>query len=98
MSDPNRQLPPFVTMETHSQGSKPCMVCTDSSVSTASLGSGHYVVVVTNQVESPCGSVAIYSKEEAEAQIALLQLALDDVNRLYDGKPPLSAFSVRTRQ
>lgn len=98
MTDLNRLLPPFVNLPTHSQGEKPCMVCTEMSVSVTSLGDQHYVVLVINQIESPVAAVSILSRQEAEAQIALLQLGLDDVDRLNAGKPALSAFAVSTRQ
>ena len=98
MSDPNRILPPFINLATHSQAAKPCLVCTESSVSTASLGSGHYVVTVINQPESPVGAVSILSREEARAHIALLQLALGDADRLYAGKPALAALATATLQ
>lgn len=98
MSDPNRNLPPFVHLPTHSQGEKACLVCTDVMVSTGSLGDGHYIMVVINQPESPAGAVMILNAQEAEAQIALLQLALDDVARLYAGKPALAALATATRQ
>lgn len=98
MSDPNRLLPPFLNMPTHSQGVKACLVCTENIVSTASLGDGHYVVTVINQPESPVGAVAIFSREEVRAHIALLQLALDDADRLYAGKPALAALATATIQ
>lgn len=74
------------------------MVCTDMSISTASLGDGHYAALVFNQLESPVGALVFFSREEAEAHIALLRLALDDMARLYDGKPALAALATRTRQ
>lgn len=98
MTDPNRILPPFVELPTHSRGVKPCMVCTDLSVSTVSLGDGHYAAVVANQIEAPVAAVMLFNLEEAKAHIALLQLALDDVERLYAGKQPLAALAVRTTQ
>ena len=98
MTKPKLILPPFVKIATHSQGEKACLVCTDVAVSTASLGGDHYVAVVINEVESPVGAVMFLNAQEAEAQIALLQLALDDVARLYAGKPALAALATATRQ
>lgn len=91
MLDPNRMLPPILEMMTHDQGMKDCAVMTDCAVHTVTMAGGQaYAAMVFNQCECPIGAVIILTRAEAEAQIALLNNALDDADRINSGKPPLA--------
>lgn len=91
MTDPNRMLPPILEMQTHDQGMKDCAVMTDTAVHTVVMAGGRaYAAMVFNQQECPIGAVIILDRAEAEAQIALLNNALDDADRINSGKPPLA--------
>ena len=91
MSDPNRMLPPIMEMLTHDQGMKDCAVMTSTAIHTVVMaGNTAYAAMVLNQRECPIGAVIFLDRAEAEAQITLLQNALDDADRINSGKPPLA--------
>lgn len=91
MTDPNRMLPPILEMMTHDQGMKDCAVMTDCAIHTVVMAGGRaYAAMVFNQRDCPIGAVTILSRAEAEAQIQLLNNALDDADRINRGEPPIA--------
>lgn len=99
MNDPNRILPPILEMLTHDQGMKDCAVMTSTAVHTAVMAGGRaYAAMVFNQAECPIGAVIILDRAEAEAQIALLNNALDDADRINRGEQPIARADPGTLQ
>lgn len=89
--DQSRRLPPVMEMMTHDQGMKPCAAMTDCAVHTITMEDGRaFAAMVFNERECPIGATVVLNRAEAEAQIALLQNALDDADRINSGKPPLA--------
>lgn len=92
MSDEFRKdMPPIMAMPTHADGMKDCAVGTSTAVHTVTLSSGRaFSVLVHYQPDFPVGYCVLLDRAEGEALIELLKCAMDDVDRINDGKAPLA--------
>jgi len=89
--NPRGDMPHVLEMLTHDQGMKDCIVCTSTAIHTVKIKGKHFAALVINQSQSPCGAVALLDRQEVEAQIALLKNAIEDAERMDEGKAPLHA-------
>lgn len=81
-----KNLPLTMTVPTHDQGNKKCIVCTSVAIHTTTLGDESFASIALNQPEAPVGAVAFLDRAEVEAHIALLQNAIDDAGNLNAGR------------
>lgn len=93
-----RILPRVMDGLTHEQGIKPCIVMTSTAFQTVKLAEGHFACMVLNQPGSPAGAMIVLSREEVETLIATLRNAIEDAERLDQGKAPIHAAHSLTRQ
>jgi hypothetical protein len=92
MSDEYRSnMPPIMEMPTHADGMKDCAVATSTAVHSVTLSTGRaYAVLVHYQRDFPVGYCSLLDREEGEAMIELLRCAMDDADRINQGKTPLA--------
>ena len=89
MSNDTRQnLPPTIELFTHDQGVKDCIVATSVAILTVNIGGKHYAALVLNRADAPLATVALLDRQEFESQSQLLGHALEDADRLDQGKAP----------
>lgn len=93
-----RILPRVMDGLTHDEGTKRCIVMTSTAIHTIGLAEGHFACMVLNQPGSPAGAIIVLTREEVEAQITLLRNAIEDAERLDQGKAPIHAAHSLTRQ
>lgn len=99
MADTARHnLPHVMKMPTHDQGMKDCIVTTSVAVHTVEIRGKHFAALVINQNECPLGAVSFLDRAEVEAQIALLNNAIEDAERMERGEAPIHAAPTLTRQ
>lgn len=88
-----RNLPSFLELSTHTDGAKPCLVCTTVAVATVQpAGGAHYASLVIDQPGRPIASAIFLNRQELEAIVILLGNAIDDAERIDAGLRPRHAL------
>jgi uncharacterized small protein (DUF1192 family) len=80
-----RTVPAVMEAPTHNGVMKRCVVMTETAIHTIALPEGHFTAMVFSRTESDVAAIVILDRDEAEAQIALLQNAIEDAERLDAG-------------
>lgn len=86
-----RELPPVFKSPTHTGGQKPCIVMTETFISTIELAEGHFACMTFSRPDLESGAVIVLDRDEVEAQIAILRNAMDDAERADRGEPMVHA-------
>lgn len=86
-----RTVPPFIDAPTHGGRIVNCRTATECAIHTAGLPEGHFVALVLSNPDREDGAVAILDRDEVEAHITLLRNAIEDAERLDQGKSTVHA-------
>lgn len=87
-----RTVPPVMEAPTHGGLVKPCVVMTEVAFHTITLKEGSFAAVVHSLPgEDGPAVISILDRDDVEAWIVLLRNAMEDAERIDQGKAPIHA-------
>lgn len=87
----SRTVESIIIAPVHGGVMKPCLVMTESAVSTIELPEGHFTAIAISRPGMHSGAMVIIDHEEVEAMIQFLQNSIADAKRMDSGKAPIHA-------
>lgn len=93
----DRRVPDVMEAPSHKGEMKPCVMMTETAVSTIGLEEGHFACVVFSRPDLDNGAVVVLDRDEWESMKRLMDNAMEDAERADRGEPMIHASpSART--